>query len=58
MRYYKKIHTLSYKLGFLIIFLDKKLSFEETDFLGTLTFNTLPFGHIDFLNTDNMTHWL
>ena len=56
MRYYKKIHTLSYKLGFLIIFLDKKLSFEETDFLGTLTFNTLPFGHIDFLNTDNMTH--
>ena len=21
----------------------------ETDFLGTLTFNTLPFGHIDTL---------
>ena len=31
-----------------MIFLDKKFSFEETDFLGTLTFNTLPFGHIDF----------
>ena len=25
----------------------RKLSVEETDFLGTLTFDTLPFGHID-----------
>ena len=31
-----------------MIFLDQKLSFEETDFLGTMPFNTLPFGHIDF----------
>ena len=29
-------------------YVTEKLSFEETDFLGTLTFNTLPFGHIDF----------
>ena len=26
----------------------RKLSVEETDFLGNLTFDTLPFGHIDF----------
>ena len=27
---------------------EKKKSFEETDFLGTLTFNALTFGQIDF----------
>ena len=28
-------------------YVTEKLSVEETDFLGTLTFDTLPFGHID-----------
>ena len=29
-------------------YVKEKLSVKETDFLDTLTFDTLPFGHIDF----------
>ena len=32
------------------------MSFEENDFLGTLTFNTLPFGHIDFWYIDFLVY--
>ena len=33
-------------------YVTEKMSVEETDFLGTLIFDTLPFGHIEVWRID------
>ena len=43
-----KIVKMARRCLWMAPYVTEKLSIEETEFLGTLTFDTLSFGHIDF----------